>query len=304
MRRRVAAGTSPARPGSPPRAAASRSASTVRAPAAVAARISATPRWPRPRRGSRCGRGADTSAAPATGRPGRAARRRRAAGRARRPRPAGTATWTRVDEQLGPGVAQGGADGGHVRGAAGRQVAGAGPLHHRRGQGERAVHELLAHPGERPFPEAVAHVPGPAGQQQLGQRATRIARASRSTAPTPAPAPDLVDDPAEQPGAGQAGDRGQGVQGEYGGEGAAVGSDQAGAARRTSRGRRRGARVVRHRRTACRGLRLRRVAQSPRPGGLQLVPASSASRATSAGSPARVQQFAVGAVAATLPSTR
>ncbi|MGX1492735.1 hypothetical protein RKD41_004994 [Streptomyces tendae] len=131
-----------------------------------------------------------------------------------------------VDEQLGARVAQGGADGGDVGGAPGRQIAGAGPLHDRRGQRERPADVLLADPGEGAFAEAVAYVAGPAGQQQLGHRRHQDGQRQPVHGGHPGPGPDLVDDPAEQPGRGQTGERGERVQGEHGGEGAGVGTDQ------------------------------------------------------------------------------
>ena len=132
-----------------------------------------------------------------------------------------------VDEQLGPDVTQRRADRGHVGRPARRQIAGAGPLHDRRGQRQRPVDELLAHAGQRPLPEPVSHIPGPAGEYQLRQRTEQDPQRQPVDGADAVPGPHLVDDPADQPGSGESGAGRQCVECEYGDEGAGVGPYEA-----------------------------------------------------------------------------
>jgi hypothetical protein len=132
-------------------------------------------------------------------------------------------TLHEVDEQFRTGVPQRVAHGRDVRGAAGRQVAGAGAFHDRGGQVEGAVHEPFPYACEGAFAEAVAYVAGPAGEEQLGEGAGQEHEGQPVHGRHAVSGADVVDHPAQQPGPCQTGQGGEGVEAEDGGEGSGVG---------------------------------------------------------------------------------
>jgi hypothetical protein len=112
-----------------------------------------------------------------------------------------------------------------VAGAAGAQVAGRHPFGDRGRQGEGAFDEGFPDARGRPLAEAVPGQQGVTGQQDLGGGAGEDGdgvAVDRGVAVA-----DAVDDAAQQPGRGQAGQGGEHVERDHGADGAAVGGEQA-----------------------------------------------------------------------------
>lgn len=130
------------------------------------------------------------------------------------------------DGDLGPGVAQRGAHGRDIGGAARGEITGPGAFHDGCGQGERPLDELFTYPGGRPLSEAVSHVPGEAGEQQLGDGEAEDGEGQPVHGGDARAVPDPVDDASDQPGPGEPGRGGERVERDHGGEGARVQPDE------------------------------------------------------------------------------
>ncbi len=102
-----------------------------------------------------------------------------------------------------------------VAGRAGDQVAGAGPLDGRQRQGDDAVHELLAQVGEDLLGEHERLSSRGPRERRLDDDRAREQQRDPVDVPEGRPRPHRVDEPAEQRGPGEPGQRGDGVQPEH-----------------------------------------------------------------------------------------
>ena len=179
--------------------------------------------------GTPCGPGAGTSGWPtrSTGSPA-SADQRRAAGQQERPRRTSSAL-DGGDQHLGHRVAQRDADRASTSTVL-RAARSPVPARSTTAAGRPSARSTNSSRSRAsgPLAEAVPERSGRSGSAGPGRRRSRtIARASRSTVPTPAPPADGVDDPAQQPRGGQPGDRGQRVQHQHERDRAPVAADQA-----------------------------------------------------------------------------